>query len=277
MNLDTIQADLHAGAVISGITVTDGNLISLTESQLTSDSGALALLSGSDTLAVTNVLVSDVSTVLANSHVSSVSIVDSSIHLAANLDALESVNSAISSITVTDPNALSLTSQQLSNDSSVLAKVEGLFDGSSGSATFNLGPNIFGVISANHMDAITNWGGSDTISYSSLLSVGGSATAPIAGQAQINSSTGVASFAGADSTLAQQISAVEHSLIATGAVAGQFAEWTNGNNTYVLITDGHSGVVNPTTGVEAGDVLIELVGVTSPSHVVLSHGLLVAH
>ena len=203
--------------------------------------------------------------------------VDSSIHLAANLDALESVNSAISSITVTDPNALSLTSQQLSNDSSVLAKVEGLFDGSSGSATFNLGPNIFGVISANHMDAITNWGGSDTISYSSLLSVGGSATAPIAGQAQINSSTGVASFAGADSTLAQQISAVEHSLIATGAVAGQFAEWTNGNNTYVLITDGHSGVVNPTTGVEAGDVLIELVGVTSPSHVVLSHGLLVAH
>ncbi|MBT8606644.1 hypothetical protein G6677_09230, partial [Polynucleobacter paneuropaeus] len=278
-HLDLIQAVTSNGSLVfSDITVTDTNPITLAESQLSSDAGALALLSGSYVLAVTNALAGDAVSILnAHSHVTSISIVDSSIHLAANLDALELVNSSISSIVVTDPNALSLTSQELTNDSSILAKVNGLFDGSSGSVTFNLSPNVFGPVSASHMDAITNWNGSDTISYSTLLTIGGSATSPIAGQAQINQTTGIASFNASDSTLAQQISAIEHSLATTGALAGQFAEWVNGGNTYVLITDGHAGVVNPTTGIEAGDVLIKLVGISDPSHVALSQGALIAH
>jgi hypothetical protein len=278
-NIDVIQSVIsNESLVFTDITVTDTNPITITQSQLSADAAALALLSGSYALAVSNVLAGDAVSILnANCHVTSISIVDSSIHLAANLDALELVNSSISSIVVTDPNALSLTSQQLTNDSSILAKVNGLFDGSSGSATFSLSPNPFGAISDTHCDIVTGWGGSDTISYSNLLTIGGSATSPIAGQAQINQTTGIASFNASDSTLAQQITAIEHSLATTGALAGQFAEWVNGGNTYVLIADGHAGVVNPSTGIEAGDVLIKLVGISDPSHVALSQGTLIAH
>lgn len=108
------------------------------------------------------------------------------------------------------------------------------------------------------------------IKYSSPLVIGGSATDAVSGTASINQTTGVASFNVADDTLIEQINAVEHALYGTGSQVGQFAEWSNGGNTYVLITDG----THTSSAIDDGDILVKIVGVDT-SNVMLDQGHLV--
>ncbi len=72
-----------------------------------------------------------------------------------------------------------------------------------------------------------------------------------AGNAAVDAE-GIASFATADDTLAERITAVE---AAMGGTAGQMAVFAHGGNTYVFVADG-------TAGVDAGDAIVKLVGVT---------------
>jgi Ca2+-binding RTX toxin-like protein len=74
-----------------------------------------------------------------------------------------------------------------------------------------------------------------------------------AGNAAIDAE-GIATFAEADDTLAERITAVEDSL--TGTTAGQMAVFEHGGNTYVFVGDG-------TNLVTAGDILVKLTGVVS--------------
>jgi len=106
-------------------------------------------------------------------------------------------------------------------------------------------------------DKITDFAtSSDIINWGANLSVVQNGAA-IGGNAAINAE-GVASFAATDDTLAEQVTAVEAAIAATGNANGATAFWENGGNTYVFISEG-------TNGVGAGDALIELTGVTGLS------------
>ena len=79
----------------------------------------------------------------------------------------------------------------------------------------------------------------------------------VVGTAAINAE-GIASFATADDTLAERIIAVE-AAIATGTAAeGQMAVFEYAGSTYVFVSNGGDGV-------EAGDALVKLTGVTGVS------------
>jgi hypothetical protein len=80
------------------------------------------------------------------------------------------------------------------------------------------------------------------------------AAAAIATVASI-SATGICSFAAADDTLAEKITAAEGGIQTGAAAAGQFAVFQHGSDSYVFVSDG-------TDGVDANDVLIKLTGVT---------------
>jgi probable HAF family extracellular repeat protein len=136
--------------------------------------------------------------------------------------------------------------------------------------TNNLGSNI----SDSNFYSIANslWGDGETIHYSSSLLVGGTAGTAIIGTAAIDQSTGTATFAANDDTLAEQIAAIERSFANGGHAAGEYAEWTNAGNTYLLIDDGFAS--SEANGVSAGDTLIQLVGV-DVSQVSLNNGHLV--
>jgi hypothetical protein len=131
----------------------------------------------------------------------------------------------------------------------------------------------------SNFESIFNFGVNDKISFSNAgsltnLSVAANSAGATAGQANINS-LGLATFNGSDTTLNQQIAAVEKAIgtSGVGAAAGHLAYWQNGADTYVLITDSHSGNLAST-----GDDLVKLVGVQSPSaHLSLVNGALVYH
>ena len=94
-----------------------------------------------------------------------------------------------------------------------------------------------------------------------------------AGLASINAQTGLVTFDPADqSSLQNEIAAVENAIAAAGTPAvGHFAKWDKGGDTYILVTDNHSGSTAST-----GDDLVKLVGVDS-SHIQLLAGVAVAH
>jgi len=77
----------------------------------------------------------------------------------------------------------------------------------------------------------------------------------VAGTAALNAE-GIATFAAADDTLAERVTAVEAAINAGGvAAAGQFAIFESGSDSYVFVSEG-------TDGIGAGDMLIKLTGVT---------------
>lgn len=109
---------------------------------------------------------------------------------------------------------------------------------------------------AGAADVITDFAkASDVIRLdTSTWSVVTNATAAV-GTASINAE-GIASFNAADDTLAEMITAVEAGINAGGvAAAGQFAIFTLGSDSYIFESNG-------TDGVDAGDMLIKLTGVT---------------
>lgn len=82
--------------------------------------------------------------------------------------------------------------------------------------------------------------------------------AAAAGQADI-AADGTVTFDAADTTIAQQIVAVEAAMTTATAVAGETAIWTNtgdATNSYIFISDGVAGK-------GAGDLLIHIIGDTA--------------
>ena len=78
------------------------------------------------------------------------------------------------------------------------------------------------------------------------------------GIAAINAE-GVATFATADDTLAERITAVEAAIQVGSATAGQFAVFEFSGSTYVFVSNGSDTV-------QAGDVVVKLVGLTGISN-----------
>jgi len=148
--LDNLQA--HA-TQITGISLTDGSVpsLALTDAQFKSDAQLLALIGSSYNLVVKGVNTGDINTVLANSHVNAVTVLDSAANITANLDSLENNASNIVSITLTDLTTptLTLNSAQLVSDAAILAKISGNYNISLlDSVTTN---SLTSAISNNHL------------------------------------------------------------------------------------------------------------------------------
>jgi len=110
-----------------------------------------------------------------------------------------------------------------------------------------------GAPSASVFDTITDFAAGDIIDYASAVTiVTNSATAAV-GVANITAG-GLATFADADDTLAEMITAVEGGIQTGTATAGQAAMFKFGSDSYVFISDGVDGV-------GTNDVLIKLTGV----------------
>jgi Ca2+-binding RTX toxin-like protein len=111
-------------------------------------------------------------------------------------------------------------------------------------------------------------GTGDLIDYSLALTRGGSATAASASEAAISQTTGVASFA-ADSggTLADAVNDIAARFTAAGDASGEFALFrvNGGGNYHLFVSDGVAGV-------DANDVVVELVGVTAVASINLVGG-----
>ena len=108
VNIDILQTNL---AKIKTITLSDSNPLTITETQLISDTGVLALV-GTYSLVVNNVLAADAGSIALNSHVTSLSVTDIATNITANIAALL-VNTKLTSITETGTvAAITLTAAQ---------------------------------------------------------------------------------------------------------------------------------------------------------------------
>ena len=114
-----------------------------------------------------------------------------------------------------------------------------------------------GAPSATVFQTITdfNTGGSDKIDWDASLTIETAATAAVAGTAQVNAE-GFATFAGADDTLAERLTAVAKTVNSDG----DFVMFEFGSDSYAFI----SGDANQT--LDAADTLIKLTGVTGLSN-----------
>jgi hypothetical protein len=254
-----------------------GSTITLSEAQYNNDTLALSKLVGSYILNITSATVADLAALAADTHVAAIAISDTAANIKLNLATLENYSSLISSIVVNDGGVIPLTKldidqDQLQSYENVLSHITNA-DLSFNFSTNNLGSNI----SDSQFYSIANslWGDGETINYTTALAVGGSSASAISGTASINQLSGLVSFANDDHTLAEEIAAIEKSFVNGGHAAGNFAEWTDNGNTYVLIADGHTGLIDA-HGVSSGDTLIKLVGVDS-THVSFSNGNLAYH
>ena len=139
--------------------------------------------------------------------------------------------------------------------------------GGAGSDTFVFAAKDSGNTAAT-LDKITDFGIGDLIDFSTTLAIGGSAGAATASQASISQTTGIASFAtGSGTTLSDALGDVAGRFTAAGNSAGEFAFFkVNGAGSYVLfVSDGVAGV-------GAGDVVVELAGVSSIAGIDLTGG-----
>lgn len=114
-------------------------------------------------------------------------------------------------------------------------------------------------------DEISDWEtASDIIDYAVDLTIVQNAASALA-VAAINAE-GICTFDAADDTLAERIVAAEAGINAGGAAAaGQFCVFEQGGNSYVFISDGVDGVA-------AGDMLIQLTGVTGLTGTTITSG-----
>ena len=118
-NLDNLHTSLGK---ISAIAQSDAGPLTISASQMSSDADVLAKL-GTYSLVVSNVLAADATSLIGNSHVTSISISDTAANLAANLDALHTNLGKISAIAQSDTGSLTITASQLTTDADVLAKL----------------------------------------------------------------------------------------------------------------------------------------------------------
>lgn len=149
-NLDALQA---MGSKLSSITQSGtAAALAISQAQLTSDAQALAKISGPYTLALSGVLIGNLTSVLSNTHVVSVAIADHCAHLAANWDALQSRVGKISGITLNDNADMGITAVQLSSDAQVLAKIVGPY---SLVVSDVLAANVLGTLSQGHVSTLS--------------------------------------------------------------------------------------------------------------------------
>jgi hypothetical protein len=122
-HLDALQANLSK---ISSITqIGTAAPLAITATQLNSDAMALAKISGSYSLTVSGIPIAAMSSVLANSHVNSFSIIDTQANFTANLSVLNAKVSSISSVILTDSHVLAITAAQKAAAITLLSKIEG--------------------------------------------------------------------------------------------------------------------------------------------------------
>lgn len=132
-NLDALQA-LATSSLLSSITLTDSSTptLSITETQLSDDSGALAFIGSTYDLAISDVLAADAATIAAETGVTSVSVADTAANVQSNLSALETLAAAdtLTSIFFTDSSlpTLEVTETQLTSDAGALALIAGSYD-----------------------------------------------------------------------------------------------------------------------------------------------------
>ncbi len=282
--LSNLAALQTAAAHITAITNTDAAPLAVTYAQWSADKTALDLVNTGLTLK--GLSAGNAATVLADSHVSSVTVRDTSAHIISALDSLETGAAHISSIIVSDSDSISVTANQLTSDADILAKIDidtinvncspsnsaRNMSGILGNVSFNYTKDTISTTSATHIDTITGWSDDDSIHFNSALQVAGYKGTPKSGEASINSTTGIATFHASDNTLSLEIAAV-HKAIASASsspVAGNVALWNYNGNAYALITGAHAG-----SGLAAHDTVIEFIGVNT-SHVELHNGILIA-
>ncbi len=120
--LDLLQTDVAAG-IVSHITLTDSGTptLSIKQSQLTSDSGALAAISGSYDLALTTTAAAATSASTL-SKVVSISVSDTGAQIGANLDALQALATTgqLTAVYVSDAVPVPVTVTQQTTDAAVL-------------------------------------------------------------------------------------------------------------------------------------------------------------
>ena len=132
-NLDALQA-LATSSELASVTLTDGGTptLSITQTQLTDDTGALAAIGSAYGLAVTDVLAADAATVAAGTDVTTVSVADTAANVVTNLGALQTLAAAttLTSIFFTDTSlpTLTVTETQLTSDADALAAIAGTYD-----------------------------------------------------------------------------------------------------------------------------------------------------
>jgi Ca2+-binding RTX toxin-like protein len=138
--------------------------------------------------------------------------------------------------------------------------------GGAGADTFKFAAgDLSGAPSATVFDTISDWAtASDIIDFAVDLTIVQNAAGGVA-VATINAE-GICTFDAADDTLAERIVAAEAGINAGGAAAaGQFCVFEQGGNSYVFISDGVDGIA-------AGDVLIQLTGVTGLTGTTITSG-----
>ena len=277
---------------ISSITLTDANPLSLSEAQFKADTLALAKITSPYSLNLSAVNASDVSNIALNTLVKNISINDNSTNIINNLNVLEANKTLINSITFSDaPTNLAITPEQLALDTNMLNLISSVYpnlvfnvdlptpiatpainvDGANGHINFILHPQSTDAPSDTNFGIVNHFNGQDTLTFVSTiaidLSTDGNLSPASLGMAQIDLTSGIATFDPLDYTLALQITAAESALSQTASTLGNVAFWQNGTDSYVFISDA-------TSGVSAGDNLIQLTGI-DVSHLHLVNGAIV--
>ena len=130
-NLDSINS---LGAQLSSLAVSDAGALSITSTQLSSDSAAIALLPNTVKFNITSAQANQVTSLAANPLVSAIVIKDSSDNIASNMDAIQAAITSLAtnhrslpiSISQTGPAVpLNLTAAQVNNDADALAAIIG--------------------------------------------------------------------------------------------------------------------------------------------------------
>ncbi|MCX7085740.1 MAG: hypothetical protein NTY69_09425 [Methylococcales bacterium] len=292
-SLDTLQA-VSALNHVTGITLSNSpQLLAISYSQLSNDADALALINlSSYTLTISDVAVINMTTVLENPLVKNISINDNFTNIINNLNVLEANKTLINNITFSDaPTNLAITPEQLAFDTNMLNLISSVYpnlvfnvdlptpiatpainvDGANGHINFILHPQSTNTPSDTNFGIVNHFNGQDTLTFVSTiaidLSTDGNLSPASLGMAQIDLTSGIATFDPLDDTLALQITAAESALSQTASTLGNVAFWQNGTDSYVFISDA-------TSGVSAGDNLIQLTGI-DVSHLHLVNGAIV--
>ena len=223
-NLELLQL---SSTKIASITTTDSSVFALSADQLNNNAGILAKINnGSYTVAVVGAqTVSNALTLFANSHVTLVSISDSSSAIASNLDALQANYSKTPvSITTTDNTALTLSASKFANDIAILGKISNsvvIADSSS-----NISANIAALqTNASKITSITTSDNNPLVLTVSQLAISGMALS------KVNSGSYFVTVSDTAAHLATGIGTIEANIL-----ANKIASVTVTDNATVYVT-----------------------------------------